>query len=73
MEGMTKEQLARIDMLYRKQEKEIQQLREQLAKAREGLKRIQAMAVRPACMCGRHTGTAAIKSAAQQTLKEIGE
>ena len=66
MEGMTKEQLARIDVLYREQGKEIQQLREQLAKALEALDRIKHIAAVS-------NSTAAIEYAAQQTIKEIGD
>jgi len=39
----------------------------------EALERIHGMAERPACVCGRPTGTAAIKQCAQQALTAYKE
>lgn len=49
-------------------EERIAELEHQVATLREALARIEAMAERPRCVCGRLTGTAAIQSCARAAL-----
>jgi hypothetical protein len=44
------------------------ELRQELTQAREALQRIHDMAERPQCLCGRPTGTTAIKQCARAFL-----
>ena len=51
----------------------IEQLEKEREEVRGSLERIRDMAVRPQCLCGRPTGTAAIRSCAESALQQQSE
>ncbi len=66
-----KNRIIDLEISEKRLQRKIEQLQSDRAVLLEALERIEGMAERPSCICGKPTGTAAIKSCANQAIEKV--